>query len=404
MSVEMPNWNDASVIANPYPHYRKLLDAQPFYWDPTADAWTILGYRDVAGMLKDPRFLTNRMKVFLPRIPEETRNRIKPLIDTMAHFMIYLDPPEHGRLRTPVVKAFDTRVVKNWRSRIEVVTATLLDAVAQNDVIDIVPALAYPLPITMISEMLGLAAEDATQLKAWTNSVAAFIDRTTDPVVAQNALEAVAGFRGYFTKAIEERRAAPREDLLSYLLQLRDEHPDISDDDIIGNAVLILAAGHETTTALTGNGLLALARNPDQLALLRENPDLIESAVDEILRYDPPIHRTGRLVSEPIEWNGVQLEKDKRVSVFLAAANRDGSVFPDPDRFDITRKTTAKHLSFSFGPHYCAGAGLGRTEAIVAIGEFVRRFPHFELESEPVYVNNLTLRCPGSVKVRVKRS
>ena len=151
MSVEMPNWNDASVIANPYPHYRKLLDAQPFYWDPTADAWTILGYRDVAGMLKDPRFLTNRMKVFLPRIPEETRNRIKPLIDTMAHFMIYLDPPEHGRLRTPVVKAFDTRVVKNWRARIEVVTATLLDAVAQNDVIDVVPALAYPLPITMIS-------------------------------------------------------------------------------------------------------------------------------------------------------------------------------------------------------------------------------------------------------------
>jgi cytochrome P450 len=404
MTIELTNWNDAAVIANPYPHYRRLLDTQPFYWDATADAYTVLGYRDVAGMLKDPRFLTNRMKVFLPRIPEETRNRIQPLIDTMAHFMIYLDPPEHGRLRTPVVKAFDTRVVKNWRARIEAVTTTLLDAVQHDDVIDVVPSLAYPLPITMISEMLGLAPEDATQLKAWTNAVAAFIDRTTDPEVAKNALYAVAGFRGYFTKAIEDRRAAPREDLLSYLLQLRNEHPDISDDDIIGNAVLILAAGHETTTALTGNGILALARNPDQLALLREKPELIEGAVDEILRYDPPIHRTGRLISEAIDWNGATLEKDKRVSVFLASANRDANVFPDPDRFDITRKPTAKHLSFSFGPHYCAGAGLGRTEAIVAISEFVRRFPRFELASEPVYVNNLTLRCPGSIRLKVTRA
>jgi cytochrome P450 len=307
-------------------------------------------------------------------------------------------------LRTPVVKAFDTRVVKNWRARIEAVTTTLLDAVQHDDVIDVVPSLAYPLPITMISEMLGLAPEDATQLKAWTNAVAAFIDRTTDPEVAKNALYAVAGFRGYFTKAIEDRRAAPREDLLSYLLQLRNEHPDISDDDIIGNAVLILAAGHETTTALTGNGILALARNPDQLALLREKPELIEGAVDEILRYDPPIHRTGRLISEAMDWNGVTLEKDKRVSVFLASANRDANVFPDPDRFDITRKPTAKHLSFSFGPHYCAGAGLGRTEAIVAISEFVRRFPRFELASEPVYVNNLTLRCPGSIRLKVTRA
>ncbi len=405
MSTELPDWNnDRRLVDDPYGAYRRLFDeGRTLYWDAKTDAYTVLGYRDVAGMLKDGRFLTNRMKVFLPRLPEETRQRIKPLIDTMAHFMIYLDPPDHGRLRTPVVKAFDTRVVKNWRARIEAVTATLLGAVADQDVIDVVPSLAFPLPITMISEMLGLPPGDAAQVKSWTNDVAAFIDRTTDPEVAKSALHAVAGFRAYFTKAIDERRGAPREDLLSYLLQRRDEHPDISDDDIIGSAVLILAAGHETTTALTGNALLQLARHPGELAKLRARPELIDGCVDEVLRFDPPIHRTGRLVSEAMEWNGTPLEKDKRVSVFLAAANRDPSVFPDPDRFDIERKPASKHLSFAFGPHYCAGAGLGRTEAIVAVGEFVRRFPNFELERPPVYVNNLTLRCPGSIRLRILR-
>lgn len=406
MTTELPDWNnDRALVADPYPTYRRLFaEGRTLYWDEKTDAYTVLGYRDVAGMLKDGRFLTNRMKVFLPRLPEETRLRIKPLIDTMAHFMIYLDPPDHGRLRTPVVKAFDTRVVKNWRSRIEAVTATLLGAVGDQEIVDVVPSLAFPLPITMISEMLGLPPGDAAQVKAWTNDVAAFIDRTTDPEVAKNALHAVAGFRAYFIKAIEERRSAPREDLLSYLLQLREEHPDISDDDIIGNAVLILAAGHETTTALTGNALLQLARHPEELAKLRARPELIEGCIDEVLRFDPPIHRTGRLVSESMDWNGTALEKDKRVSVFLAAANRDPSVFPDPDRFDIERKPAAKHLSFAFGPHYCAGAGLGRTEAIVAVGEFVKRFPHFELAADPVYVNNLTLRCPGSIKLRVTKA
>jgi cytochrome P450 len=406
MSTERPDWNnDRALVDDPYGAYRRLFEAgETLYWDAKTDAYTVLGYRDVAGMLKDSRFLTNRMKVFLPRLPEETRQRIKPLIDTMAHFMIYLDPPDHGRLRTPVVKAFDTRVVKNWRARIEAVTATLLGAVADADVIDVVPSLAFPLPITMISEMLGLPPGDAAQVKSWTNDVAAFIDRTTDPEVAKSALHAVAGFRAYFTRAIEERRSAPREDLLSYLLQLREEHPDISDDDIIGNAVLILAAGHETTTALTGNALLQLARHPSELAKLRARPELIDGCVDEVLRFDPPIHRTGRLVSETMDWNGTTLEKDKRVSVFLAAANRDPSVFPDPDRFDIERKPSSKHLSFSFGPHYCAGAGLGRTEAIVAVSEFVKRFPNFELAAEPVYVNNLTLRCPGSIKLRVTQA
>ena len=404
MTQEMPDWNAADVVADPYSTYRKLLDNQPFYWDPKADAWTVLGHRDISRMLKDPRFLTNRLKVFLPRIPEDTRVRLKPLLDIMGHFMVYLDPPEHGRLRTPVVKAFDTRVIKNWRARIEVVAGHLFEAMPDDGVIDVVRQLSFPLPITMISEMLGLPLADATELKAWTNAVAAFIDRTTDVAVAVAALEATAKFHAYFNKAIADRRETPREDLLSYLMQLRDEHPDISDEDIIGNAILILAAGHETTTALIGNGLLALARHPAQAALLRENPALIDGAVDEILRYDPPIHRTGRLVSEDLDWNGVRLEKDKRVSVFLAAANRDASVFSDPDVFDITRKPGAKHLSFSSGPHFCAGAGLGRMEAIVAISEFVKRYAHFEVAEAPVYVNNLTLRCPGSIKLRVTKS
>jgi pimeloyl-[acyl-carrier protein] synthase len=403
MTTSLPDWNnDPSLVADPYPAYRQLFaEGRTLYWDDKTDAYTVMGYHDVAGMLKDSRFLTNRMKVFLPRLDEGTRTRIQPLIDTLGHFMIYLDPPEHGRLRTPVVKAFDTRVVKNWRSRIEQVTARLMDAMTGQEVIDVVPSLAFPLPITMISEMLGLPAGDAAQLKAWTNDVAAFIDRTTHPDVARNALQSVASFRAYFSQAIAERRDAPREDLLSYLLQLRAEHPDISDDDIIGNAVLILAAGHETTTALIGNTLLALARHPDALARLREHPELIESCIDESLRFDPPIHRTGRLVSEALEWNGMALEKDKRVSVFLAAANRDPRVFQNPDRFDIERKPEAKQLSFGFGPHYCAGSGLGRTEAIVAVSEFVKRFPHFELAADPVYVNNLTLRCPGSIKLRI---
>ena len=212
MSTELPDWNnDRRLVDDPYGAYRRLFDeGRTLYWDAKTDAYTVLGYRDVAGMLKDGRFLTNRMKVFLPRLPEETRQRIKPLIDTMAHFMIYLDPPDHGRLRTPVVKAFDTRVVKNWRARIEAVTATLLGAVADQDVIDVVPSLAFPLPITMISEMLGLPPGDAAQVKSWTNDVAAFIDRTTDPEVAKSALHAVAGFRAYFTKAIDEPWGAAR--------------------------------------------------------------------------------------------------------------------------------------------------------------------------------------------------
>ena len=294
--------------------------------------------------------------------------------------MLTSDPPEHTRLRRLVSKAFTPRMVEGLRPRIQEIVDRLLDAAAQNGRMDVIRDLAYPLPVIVIAEMLGVPPNHRDQFKHWSDEIVGVLG---GPLVPQETLErsrvAVHELAEYLNSVIVERRGEPREDLVSGLIAAEEQGQILSGDEMLATAMLLLVAGNETTTNLIGNGMLSLLRNPDEMERLCADPSQVPTAVEELLRYDGPVQATGRVAMEDLEIGGQKVTKGQAVLTVLGAANRDPAQFGKPDELDLDRQPN-EHVAFGDGIHFCLGAPLARAEGQIAFETLLRRFPHPRLE------------------------
>jgi hypothetical protein len=366
------------VIADPYPYYHRLRETDPVHRSPLG-FFVASRHADVSHILRDKRFGKDFVGRMTRRFGKEVME--EPVYRSMRHWMLQQDPPDHTRLRGLVVKAFTARRVEDMRPRIQEIVDATLDRVAERGPMDLIADFAFRLPVTVICEMLGIPKEEHEVFHMGARSGG----RLLDPVPLSRAEidEANAGSlvqAEYFRSLFELRRRQPGEDLTSQLVQAEEEGSKLSNEELTANIILLFGAGHETTVNLIGNGLLALARNPDQLRLLQSDPSLIVNAIEEFLRYDSSVQLTGRTALEDVEVGGIAVAKGDSVLCLLGAANRDPAVYPDPDRLDITR-ANIRPLSFGGGIHFCLGAQLARIEGEVAISTLLRRFPKLKLDN-----------------------
>jgi cytochrome P450 len=369
------------VIADPYPAYHKLRALDPVHWEEGMQLWLVTRYDDVVAGLRDLRLSADRRSVYKEWLP--TSARMDLLYRMLENQMLFKEPPDHTRLRGLFNRAFTPRVVERLRPRVQEVVDGLLDAAEPRGRMDVIGDLAYPLPAVVIAAMLGVPAEDRDRFKRWSDDFAYFLGLHSRPSaeVAERTWQSLAAADDYFRDVVARRRSEPGDDLLSGLVAARDRDDRLSEEELLANVVLLLAAAHETTTNLIGNGLLALLRNPDQLRKLQNEPGLIETAVEEFLRYDSPVQLLIRTCVEDVEMGGKRIRAGQGVLLMLAAANRDPAQFAEPDRLDVARRDN-RHVSFGQGHHFCFGAPLARLEGAVAIATVLRRLPGLRLEAE----------------------
>ena len=374
-------------VADPYPTYHLLRTEDPVHQHPLG-FWVLTRYEDVVSVLRDARFVKEPIAAVVA-------SRMGGATPPVPLSMLERDPPHHTRLRGLVSKAFTPRVVEALRPDIQQIVDGLLDRVAGTHTMDLVEDFAYPLPVVVICQLLGVPVEDRERFKTWGVDIARGLDAILlppDSEVVQRSGAARRAMIEYFRELIAQRRSSPRDDLLSGLIAAEEVGDKLTEQELLASCILLLVAGHETTVNLIGNGTLALLRHPAELRRLRENPELIGSAVEELLRYDGPVQRTARVASEDVVIGGRTIAKDDLVLPFMGAADRDPAQFPDPDRLNIARADN-RHIAFGLGIHFCLGAPLARVEGQIAIGTLLRRLPKLALATErPEYRQSLTLR------------
>ncbi len=385
------------IHANPYPVYARLREEDPVH-QPFPGVWILSRHRDVSALLRHPDMSSDRRnspvyEEFIKALP------VEPDDGALTPSMLFLDPPDHDRLRRLANKAFTPRAVERLVPRVHEVVTELLDRAEEMGSFDVVADLAYPLPVTVISEMLGVPEADRDTLRRWSLDLIYTLDPMLSVEALARAQRAGAEFRAYLRELIADRRAHLGDDLLSGLIQAEDEGRQLTPKELVATCVLLLVAGHETTSSFIGNGVLALLRNPEQYARLHEDPGLMRSAGEELLRYDSPVQLTGRLVVRDTEIAGQPVQAGQDVVALVGAANRDPEVFHEPDRLDVGRADN-RHVAFGGGIHFCLGAPLARVEGGTAIATLVRRFPRLELTAEePVWRDTITLRALSSLPV-----
>jgi cytochrome P450 len=363
-------------LADPYPMYRRLIKQTPVFWLPHANApggmWCIARYNDIAFVLREAPIFKDTSRIAPP-------DTLTPL----DRAMLQRDPPDHTRLRRLASHAFTPRRVQSLEPHIERMSLDLLERIRERGTADFIADYARPLPIMVIAELLGVPFEDHDRFSVWSDQIMAGSDSVLGSEDAVRASqEAMASLVAYFASLIEQRRQRPRDDLISALIAARDAEDRLSEDELLGMCVLLLIAGHETTVNLIGNGLLTLLRHPEQLNLLRRQPEYLTSAIEEMLRYESPVQRsTPRFAAEPFAIGGERIEAGQQISLMFGAANRDPAHFSAPDRFDITRQPNP-HLGFGMGIHYCLGAPLARIEARVAFTHILERLPAIRLATD----------------------
>jgi cytochrome P450 len=383
------NFFDPDFLADPYPAFHRLRAEDPVHRHPLG-FYVLTRYDDVLAFLRDPRFGKSGYQALF-----ESRFGGGPEGSWLVLSMLFRDPPDHTRLRALVSKAFTPRVVETLRGRIQDIVDRLLDRAAGAPGIDVIEELAYPLPVAVISELLGVPDEDSEAVKEWSRDVARALDAIALPVgpdVIERGRRATAAMAEYFRSLIGERRRRPGSDLLSGLVEAEEAGDRLTERELLATCVLLYVAGHETTVNLIGNGLLALLRHPAERRRLQGDPGLLPGAIEELLRYDGPVQRTGRMAARDAEIGGVPIPEGSLVLGLLGAANRDPARFDEPDRLDLGRDEP-RHLAFGAGIHYCLGGPLARLEAQVAIGTVLRRFPAMTLDTErPAWRPSSTLR------------
>ncbi|MCP9796970.1 cytochrome P450 [Cyanobium sp. Lug-B] len=381
-----------AMLVDPYPTYAALRRTDPVHWHEPFGAWVLTRYDDVVAATHDPRLRSDRAGGMGERAG---RPELQPLFEVIGAQMNITDPERHHRLRALVAKVFTPRAVDALRPAVAAMVNELLDRLPEQGRFDVIADLAFPLPARVIARLLGLDTGELEQLKRWSDDFSAIFG--TDPSAVtpkqyQRALQSTHELTTFFRAEFEKRRASPGDDLLSLLVHAEIDGDRLSETELIANANLLLAAGHETTTHLIGNGLLALLHHPDQLQLLLADPSLIPSAIEEFLRYDGTVQFMYREAGEELTIGERSIRKGQLVYLMFAAANRDPARFPDPDRLDVRRKPDV-HLAFGHGPHVCLGAALARMEARVAFTALLRRCSGLQLTGEPLaYQDNLELR------------
>jgi cytochrome P450 len=381
-------------------HQEPLIRVDDYYG--LGPAWVALRHDDVVTILKDPRFLKDVRK-FTPLQDKkdsiDDSTSASKLFEWMMNMpnMLTVDPPDHTRLRRLASKAFTPRMIENLRPRIQQITNELLDSVEGKRNMDLVADFSFPLPIIVISEMLGIPPLDQKRFRDWTDKL---IKAAMDPSQGAVVMETLKEFIDYIKKMLVEKRNHPDDDVMSALLQAHEQEDKLSENELLSTIWLLITAGHETTAHLISNGVLALLKHPEQMRLLRDNPSLLPSAVEELLRYAGPVMIGGRFAGEDIIMHGKMIPKGEMVLFSLVAANIDSQKFSYPEGLDITREEN-EHLTFGKGIHHCLGAPLARMEAHIAFGTLLQRFPDLQLaiESEQLVYNNSTLRSLKSLPV-----
>lgn len=385
---------DPRLRTDPYGVYRELREESPVFWSPMLQVWLLTRYTDVFDALKDhKRYSSERTRAKNPLVQQLESYRMSsgPLGTTPT--MLSIDPPDHTRMRSLVSKAFTPRQVERVRPHMQEIADGLLDALPEPGRMDVVADFAVPFPIIVIAEMLGIPASDRERFKAWSTDIAATLGGPFQPAeVLERSVKASNELADYFRAQIALRRAEPRDDLLSALCAVEEQGDLLTEDELIATCILLLIAGNETTTNLIGSGMYTLLRNSDELRKLQADPSLMPSAIEEMLRYEPSAQMTSRIVAEDFELHGNRFEPGQVVLTVLAAANRDPEMFPEPDRFDVTR-TPNRHLAFGHGIHHCLGAPLAVVEARIAFESLLRRMPEPQAAFEaPEWGQSFVLR------------
>jgi cytochrome P450 len=394
--------------ADPYPLYHRLRAEDPVHWVEPWGPWVVTRYADVVAALRDPRLSVTGPTAAIERLPAVVQEDLRPYFNIMSMALIYSDPPAHTRLRAPLNRAFTPRAVESLRPQIQAIADDLLDAVCAAARLDVLHDFAHPLAALSGAAMLGVPRDDMATIKRWFDQIfAIFAGDLTDAAVRQAARSATFAVLDYFRAVLADRRACPRDDLLSWLVapvapnpsgadsngavayeqaprSLEEGHDEpLSEEELLGLCVQMMFSGRESTPQSIAKGVLALLQHPDQLSLLRDDPSLLPMAVEELLRFDGGPQAIVRVAADDLEIGGRRIGRGQRVFLMTGAANRDPAEFPDPDRLDLARQRN-RHVAFGYGIHFCIGGPLARIEREVAFGTLLRRLPGLRLASEAV--------------------
>lgn len=360
---------DPEVIADPYPVYRQLRDHAPVYWSPQASTWVLSRYDDVAAALIDPATYSSASGIF-PTPPGVDMTQL------FLPMLIMSDPPRHTQLRHLVSKAFTPRRIAGVEARIQTLVDDLLDQVSGAGTWDFVSGFAGPLPAIVIADMLGVPREDRDRFRTWSTTLI-----QSNPIRGEfgPGLDAAAALYEYFSTFLAERRAHPRDDLMTALVRAEVDGEHLSEEELLGFCLLLLIAGHETTTNLLSNSAVVLAQHPESRRQLADNPALVPAAVEELLRYDSPVQGLGRTLTRQVDLHGQPMKAGDTVLLLFGSANRDDHAFPDADRFDINRRPE-RQVAFGRGIHFCLGASLARLEARIALQALLARHRDWDVD------------------------
>ncbi len=401
--LSLANLSRPEVLADPYALYAQIRASDPVHWDELSRCWLITRYDDVIAGLHEKRFSRSEtLERYLARIPVEHQAEAGPIRKFFSSTFMYADAPHHTRLRSLINKAFTPSMVERFRPFVEKKTEALLQAVAGQSEIDFVSEAAFELPLAVISHMLGIGAENQDAFKAWTNDIVAVVGMLRySPEIIERATKSLSALHQYMDGIIEKARSSGEENLLTALIAAADAGERLSAEELATNAILLLMAAHETTANLTVNGVLALLQNPEQMQRLRGSPEMLDRALDEMLRYDGSVQLTGRVATQDLEIGGKVIAKGQLVQLLLGAANRDPAKFADPDRFDIDRPEV-RHAAFGMGLRYCLGAPLAKIETGTMIRFLLARFPKLSLAPQTIqYRASPIYRGPQALRIRL---
>ena len=369
------SFTTSEFFQNPYPFYEQIRSTHPIYWGNLLKypGWYVTGYEEAITILKDTRF---KNRIPLP----ETSKKYEQLKNIQNDMMLFKNQPDHKRLRFLVSNVFTPRMVEHLRPYIQETVNDLLQSVQHKKSMDVISDFAFPLASLIIAKILGVPGEDRHQFREWALSLIQTIDFTRSRKALDNGNAITIILRNYFKKLMEKRRQSPEEDLISLLIKEEQQGDRLTDEELLATCILLVIAGHETTVNLISNSILTLLKHPHQMKELKENPSLIENAVEEFLRYESPTQMTARIASEDIEIHGTTIKKGDQVYILLGAANRDPNQFAHAHLLDITRNPNP-HLAFGYGTHFCLGAPLARLEAQIAIQTLLQQMDNIQLAS-----------------------